>query len=160
MEHSDGGKSFYFRKVRKQLPTLGNMSLAPAVEFRWLAAQLTDTETKLFITNFAACNPQLIIQALATLFINQSKEQNTADPMIPINDQCNKTISTIIQSRDSDDADIKLFKLDSMPRRLIGHCASFLDQNSYGNVSLCNRAVYLGCSTLSKLTEISVRYKL
>ena len=60
--------------------------------------------------------------------------------------------------RDSDDADVQTVKLDSMPRRLIGHCASFLDQKTYGILSLCNRAVYLGCNTPSKLTQVNVTY--
>ena len=131
------------------------MAIAPAVEFRRLAAQLTETETKTFITDFAASNPQLIIQALGALFINNAKHQNTTDA---INVQCNKAVSNIIQSRDSDDADVDAVKLDSMPRAVIGHYASFLDQESYRNVSLCNRTVYLGCNTPSNLAELSVRY--
>ena len=130
------------------------MSLVPAVEFRWLAAQLTDVETKTFITEFTASNPQLIMQTLGTLFINESEQQT------PTIVKCNQTISTIIQSRDSDGVDVDAVKLDSMPRRLVGHCASFLDQKFYSNLSLCNRALYLGCNTPSKLTEVSVGYKL
>ena len=133
------------------------MSLAPAIEFRWLAAQLTDTEKNTFVTNLTASNPHLIMRALAALFINKSKHQK---PTETINVQCNQTISNIIQSRDSDDVDVEAVKLDSMPRRLIGHCASFLDQKSYSNISLCNRTVYLGCNTPSKLKEVCVGYKL
>ena len=133
------------------------MCLAPAIEFRWLAAQLTDTETKTFITEFTASNPQFVTHALAALFLNKSKHQKPTDT---INAQCNRTISNIIQSRDSDDVDFEAVKLDSMPRRLIGHCASFLDQKSYSNISLCNRTVYLGCNTPSKLKEVCVGYKL
>ena len=131
------------------------MSFAPAIEFRSLAAQLTETETKIFITDFTASNPQLMTQALGALLINNAKHQNPTDT---INVQCNKTISTIIQSRDSDDDDFQAVQLDSMPRRIIGHCACFLDQKSYGILSICNRAVYLGCNTPSKLTEVSFEY--
>ena len=131
------------------------MSLAPAIEFRWLAAQLTETETKIFITDFTASNPELMTQALGALLINHAKHQTTTDAL---NVQCNKTISTIIQSRDSNDADVQAVKLDSMPRRLIAHCASFLDQKTYGILSICSRAVYLGCNTPSKLTQVNVTY--
>ena len=131
------------------------MALAPAIEFRWLVAQLRKTETKIFITDFIASNPELMTQALGALFINNAKHQTTTDAL---NVQCNKTISTIIQSRDSNDADVEVVKFESLPRRLIGHCASFLDQKSYGTVCRCNRAVYLGCNTPSMLTEVSVEY--
>ena len=131
------------------------MALATAIAFRSLAAQMRKTETKIFITDFTASNPELMTQALGALFINNTKHQNITDAL---NVQCNKTISTIIQSRDSNDADVEAAKFESLPRRLIGHCASFLDQKSYGTVSRCNRAVYLGCNTPSKLAELSVGY--
>ena len=116
---------------------------------------MTKTETKIFITDFTASNPELMMQAFGALLINHAKHQTTTDAL---NVQCNKTISSIIQSRDSIDDDVEAAKFESLPRQLIGHCASFLDQKSYGTVSRCNRAVYLGCHTPSMLTEVSVRY--
>lgn len=131
------------------------MTVASVIEFGHLASQLTDVETRSFINNLAMSNPQLIIQSLSTYFIHQSTSTNTEDPR---NANCIECISNIIQSRDSDAVEDTM-KLDSLPRRLIGACGSFLDQQSYSSLSNAKRSTYLGCSTPKMLTELCVEYE-
>lgn len=134
------------------------MTLPRAVECQHLASQLTETETKSFINNVAESNPKIIIHILSTHFIHQSSHQSSG---YHFNSHCNEHISSIIQSRDPDDADISNLvdlKLHKLPRRLIGNCGSFLDQRFYRKLSLCNRSIYLGCNTPIMLNEVKVRY--
>ena len=130
------------------------MALAQAIKFRNLAAQLSPAETRSFVTELALSNPELIIQSLSSRFIHQSRrsEESVA------NTECNNILSTIIQSRDSDDSELCDNKLDTLPRRVIGICASFLDQASYAALSSTNRSTYLGCNTPILLQELTVKY--
>ena len=131
------------------------MLLVQAITFRDLVAQLSRTETQSFITNLALCDPQLIIQSLTSRFISQS---TTSDDNIE-NAKCNDIISTIIQSRDSDDNESCDDKLDTLPRRIIGICSSFLDQTSHAALSVANRSTYLGSNSPILLQELVVQYK-
>ena len=139
------------------------MKLVQAVEFRELVSQLITTETQDFITELALCDPQLVIDSdpqfvinsLSSLFIQQAA--NTDDGCK--NALCNKMICTIIQSRDTVNFDVNDERFDTLPRRIIGLCASYLDQSSYVALSATNRSTYLGCSTPITLREIKVNYK-
>ena len=132
------------------------MSLAPAIEFNDLVAQLTTDETKRFINEFTVSHPQIVFQLLSTRFINQSR----SDIGDLLNVLCNESLSNIIRSRDTDsntpDVSHDVTTFDTLPRRLIGYCGSFLDQKSYGRLSLCNRSSYLGTNTPIMLRELTV----
>ena len=130
------------------------MSLIPAIQFNDLAAQLTVEETKQFIGDLAVSHPQLIIQLLSTRFIRQSTVRNNE----ALNAHCNGLISAIIQSRVGDRGKSGVNAFHELPRMLIGHCGSFLDQRSYKALSLCNRATYLGTNSPIMLKELDVRY--
>ena len=132
-----------------------SISLVQAIKVRDLVAQLSSTETQSFVTNLALCDPQLIIRSLTSRFICQSK---SSDDNIE-NTKCNQILSTIIQSRDSDDSKSCDEKLDTLPRRIIGICSSFLDQKSHAALSVVNRSTYLGSNTPILLQELTVQYK-
>ena len=127
------------------------MNLVPVVEFKTLAAQLTDMETKSFLSHLVASDPQLIVRSLSSLFIHQLATSNNESP----NAQYNRTISNIIQSRDNQQAIESDAKLDKLPMRLIGVCASFLDQKSFTDLAKCNSSLYLGCNKPNALREIN-----
>ena len=131
------------------------MSLVQAIKFRALVAQLSDTDTQSFVTNLALCDPQLIIRSLTSRFICQSRSSDDDTE----NKKCNDILSTIIQSRDSDDNKSCDDKLDTLPRRVIGICSSFLDQTSYAALSVANRSTYLGSNSPILLQELTVQYK-
>ena len=130
------------------------MALVEAIEFRNFAAQLTVKETQLFISKLALSNPQLIIESLYTRFVQQPSNQVDSVPCA----HCNEVISSIIQSRDSENTDEDNVSLDTLPRCLIGFCASYLEQGSYVALSVCNRSTFLGCHAPIMLQELSVYY--
>ena len=133
------------------------MPLVKAVEFRSLAAQLTDAETISFVEDVATSHPEMIIDALSSYFsVISSNHEN-----VRLNDQFTKSIATIIQSRDSqsESDENTPITFDALPRRLIGVCSSFLDQKSYRQLSSVNRAVFLGCNTPIMLHEVNVSFE-
>eukprot|EP01084_Bolivina_argentea_P286151 490837_1 len=110
------------------------MSLSKAVKFQFLAAQLTENETRLFINSVLQNHSQYIKMALFHRI----------------------TILNIIQTRKKKPKPIKKqnIKLDSIPKSLIGVIASFLNQKNYINFSKCNRYIYLGCYTPNLMQEL------
>ena len=130
------------------------MSLVTAIEFNNLAAQLTVEETKRFINNLTISYPQLINNLLSSRFISQSR----ADTEDSLNLHCNDSITAIIRSRNTDCSTSNVATFDALPRLLIGHCGSFLDQKSYRALSQCNRSTYLGTNSPIMLRELTVRY--
>ena len=131
------------------------MALVQAIKFRNLAAQLSTAETLSFVTELALSDPEVIVRSLSSRFIHQS----TRSDELVANTKCNSILSTIIQSRHSDDSESYDNKLDTLPRRIIGICASFLDQTSHAALSSTNRSTYLGCNTPILLQELTVKYK-
>ena len=131
------------------------MTLVQAVEFRELIKQLTAKETQSFINELASCHPELIVSSLSSYFVYQSTNKGDHRE----NAQCNKIVSTIIQSRDSDNNAVDDERFDTLPRRIIGLCASYLDQSSYVALSATNRSTYLGCNTPCTLQEVNLRYR-
>ena len=132
------------------------MSLSKAINFSSLAAQLTPLETISFIKDVANSNHQIIIDALSSYFLHAPPN----DERVNVSYQYIKSISSIIQSRDSqnDHEEKSLVTFDSLPRRLVGVCGSFLEQGSFRSLSKVNRAVYLGCNTPIVLTELHKHY--
>eukprot|EP01084_Bolivina_argentea_P286152 490838_1 len=128
------------------------MSLSKAVKFQFLAAQLTENETSLFINKLFQNHPKHINMALFNHMLNVL---TTAE-----SDNINELISNIIQSRKKKPKPIKKqnIKLDSIPKSLIGVIASFLNQKNYINFSKCNRYIYLGCNT-PNLIQVLILYK-
>ena len=131
------------------------MPLAQAIQFKFLAAQLTSSETISFIQNVVDSDPKMIIDALSLYFMHRLPiNENTVQ-----HDRCIETISTIIQSRDSQPEEQDCNKIDDLPTGIIGLCGSFLDQDSYGQLSNVNRAIYLGCNSPNTLRELEVEYQ-
>ena len=132
------------------------MSLVRAIDFSHLAAQLTIEETSRITKDVLESNPQFIIELLSTWFIKQSGSERSNR----LSSQCIERISAIIRSRQSDGTEVTEpdTALDTLPRHIIGHCSSFLDQNSYKELSLCNRSIYLGANSPIMLQELNIDY--
>lgn len=88
-----------------------NVALVQILEFRELAAQLTEKETKSFFTKLFKSDPELIMHALASYFIYESTNRNDSAK----NAQCNKIISAIIRSREIDTNKEESKRFDSLP---------------------------------------------
>ena len=106
------------------------------------------------MNGLSSCHPQLIVDSLSLYFVHQSTNKGDHSH----NSDCNQMISTIIQSRDSDKNAVNDERFDTLPRFIIGFCASYLDQLSYAKLSTANRATYLGCNTPSTLQEVTLRH--
>ena len=130
------------------------MALTQAVEFRNLAAQLTNKEVQVFASKLAQSDPQFIIQSLFSSFIQKSTNKNKDLQ----NERCNDIISTIIQSREDKCVQQNDRKFDTLPRRLIGRCASYLDYTFHAALSVCNRSIFLGCTTPIMFEELDLTY--
>ena len=131
------------------------MSVLKAIEFSFVAAQLTPAETLSFVQTVAKSDPQLIIDSLSSYFVHLPQTPDNTE----LNNQYIKSVSTIIQSRESQSEEKTPYAFDSLPRRLIGACSSFLCQRSYTSLSRTNRAVFLGCNTPIMLTELRLYYQ-
>ena len=130
------------------------MALVQVFEFQELASQLTEQETHSFFAKLFKFDPGLIIHALSSHFINRLKDANDSAQ----NAQCNKIISTIIRSRETDTHHEEENKrLDRLAKRIIGLCASYLDQMSYAALTAANRSCYLGCNGPNMLSEVNYR---
>ena len=148
------------------------MSLVNSVKFSYLADQLTDEETKTFLTDLVSSEPKTMIKAL---FVYFNQESSIEDHAI-FNNECSEKISAMINARDettepllrnnnndvdeiesknnAEDQIPKCKSLDELPQNVIGFIASFLYQRSYAKLSQCNRSTYLGCNTPKTLTDI------
>ena len=126
------------------------MPLSKAIQFYSLAAQLTASEKISLVKEVTNSNPEIIINALSSHF----RHAPPNDERVPFNDQYIKSMSTMIQSRESQTEEQSVITFDSLPRRLIGVFASFLEEWSFRSLSKVNRAVYLGCNMPIVLTEL------
>ena len=131
------------------------MSVVAGVRFRHLISQLTEQETKSFILQL---DPNLITKALFYYVIHQS---TTAAPDGKQTDDVTLMVSDVIQSRkplttEKDIEDTKCKSLDTLPQRVIGKVASYLQEGSYKVLSYTNRAIYIGCNTPNLLQDLTV----
>ena len=120
------------------------MSANEAIRFRYLTNQLSKQEKQSLIFQLLNKPHDIITKALFQFFINnQTEAQNV-----------NSLISKIIRKREKVQVDPPQFKLDMIPKALIGHIASFTNQSDYANLSNTNRSVYLGCNTPNMLQTL------
>lgn len=130
------------------------MAVTAGITFRHLINQLDESQRKQFIVNLATSNPDLVITALFNHFTRRSTK-STDDSM-----RTNQTLSAIIESQenasDSTTETGSCTNLDTLPQSLIGHTASYLPEESYKNLSITNRTVYLGCNVPNTLREIDL----
>ena len=96
----------------------------------------------------------MIIHALSLYFVHGPPNNEYSE----FNQKCIETISTIIQSRESQSQERSTTTFEALPTHLIGACSSFLDQESYAKLSRLIRAVYLGCSSPNTLRSLFVYY--
>ena len=101
---------------KPELATFCLMALAQAIKFRNLVAELSHAETRSSFTELALSDPELIIRSLSFRFIHQSTRSNEC----VANAKCNDILSTIIQSRDSEDNESSDDRLETV------HCQDAL----------------------------------
>ena len=124
------------------------MALTQYIKFRNLATQLSAAETTSFLNQLFASSPRFILDILFSHSLHQS--QTSGNDTV----RFNAMISKIIKSRDEPAEDTPAIALDTLPQRLIGVAASYLDQISYTRLSCCSRLVYLGCNSPIQSTEL------
>eukprot|EP01083_Nonionella_stella_P000226 704_1 len=125
------------------------MSLAKAIEFRQLIAQLTPKEK----AQFASEHIDFIITTLFHQFAQQKhlKQVNELESF-------NQSLSQFLESRKQKPKAISPInvKLDELPTVVIGSIASFLSQVHYNRFKRSNRSLYCGCSSHNTLQQLSL----
>eukprot|EP01083_Nonionella_stella_P113137 333394_1 len=126
------------------------MSLTTAVRFRYLITQLTNEERTQFIHGLLDTHEDII---MTSLFQHLSKP-NQIDEV----NNLNESLADIIQSRKDKPNSLSTQnrKLHQLPRSIIGHTASFLNQCEYTHFSIANRCIYLGCTLPSIHLQINL----
>eukprot|EP01083_Nonionella_stella_P125712 380237_1 len=116
--------------------------LSKALKFRGLCAELTPTETTLFINTVIDTNGAVIFNALFHLILSSCTYKDIDA------DRLNDIVSNIIQSRkEKANPDAVVTKnINGLPPALIGHTASYLPQSDYIHLSTCTRSLFIGCN--------------
>eukprot|EP01083_Nonionella_stella_P172219 590319_1 len=134
------------------------MTLCKAVQFRFLDAQLTQTERNKFLSELQDLNTNIISSALFH-YIRHLSPNNISNA-----DDMNNLMSKIILSRSKEQkqnvtalVDSAKIKFDRIPNLLIGEISSFLEQSDYINLSKTNRFIYMGCNAPNKLQVLDLR---
>eukprot|EP01083_Nonionella_stella_P092155 257881_1 len=126
------------------------MSLTKAIQFRHLITQLTNVERTGFLSKLLDSHVDMIISSLFRHFVkaNQIDELNAF----------NASLFDIIQSRKEKPKAISTrnVRLYQLPRAIIGHTASFLQQKDYIHFSMSNRFIYLGCNSPNLLQKLNL----
>eukprot|EP01083_Nonionella_stella_P175618 612093_1 len=133
------------------------MALCKAVQFRLLAAQLTNPEQTQFLSELQDLNTNIITSALFH-YIMHTSPNNQSDAK-----KMNDIMSNIILSRKKEQKlnvavleDSPIIKLDCIPRRLVGEISSFLSQSDYINLSKTNRFIFTGCNSPNQLQTLQL----
>ena len=129
--------------------------LAKAIQFRSLLDQLSKSEfLRLMGTIFDEHRTGLFGSALFNHFVQSANHHNVHDL-----DYLNSTISTIIRSRKSKPKKIATdnANLDKMPKAIIGHIASWLQQSDYSHFEQANRSIFIGCNAPNMLKALDLR---
>eukprot|EP01083_Nonionella_stella_P285395 971394_1 len=128
------------------------MSLTKAIKFQHLISQLTHEECVGFLSKLVDSHMNIIVRSLFHHFVKANQNQ------INQLNSFNESLSNIIQSRKEKPKTIspRNMKLSQLPRAIIGHTASFLDQWDYLDFSMSNRCIYLGCNSPNLLYELNV----
>ena len=127
------------------------MSTKEAIRFKYLHNQLSTSEKQQFMLQLIDQQNDIATRALFKYFIwNHNEAENV-----------NNMISTIIRKREKIPNEEQQFKLDMIPKPLIGHIASFSYQSDYANLcrSRTNRNIYLGCNTPNMLQHLELYQK-
>ena len=125
---------------------LKSMTTKKAVRFNNLLNQLSESEKQIFISQLLVLNKSnsIIAKALTQCFIYLPNQAPNV----------NNIISTIIRNREKIPIETQQYKLDMIPKALIGHISSFAVQRDFSNLSIINRSVYLGCNEPNMLHKL------
>ena len=124
------------------------MSVSQAIRFRHLINQLSIQEKQTLILQLLNKPNDIITKSLFYCCIHSDNHNDATN----VNDM----ISKIIRKRDKVPIDPPQFKLDMIPKALIGHIASFSNQSDYANLSIANRSVFLGCNSPNMLQKLQL----
>ena len=132
------------------------MAVTNVIKFRQLVSQLTGPEIQKLFLHLLDSKPNELIHVISLGFMRNSRRHLRNQFF---NQYCNSQVACIIRSRDPGGIDgsyTEPCRLDGLPRRLIGHIASYLEQSAYLDMSVCNRLIHLGCNTPITLTSLDV----
>ena len=131
--------------------------LVHAIRFRLLVSQLTKSEFKIFMSRLVDLEQSDWITSVMFNRFAHSPASNNDDDQIGV-EEINTMVSAIIQSREpqSDSAPAVAPNLDTMPRAIIGHIASFADETNYFLLQLVNRSLYIGCNAPNMLQSMTM----
>eukprot|EP01083_Nonionella_stella_P125360 379103_1 len=137
------------------------MSVKEAVQFRFLASQLTSQEINRFLFNLSDKQPSLLMSALCHHFMSDSTMVRTI----------NGTISDIITTRKPklpnaildivhtaelpSDPTPNPVHFNDIPIPVVSIISSFMNQREYSKFSRTNRFTFLGCHSPNTLRRIS-----
>ena len=133
-------------------------NLASSIKFRSLLSQLSKDE---YLTFMSKIFDQNQIEWIGTSLFNYFMKSDTASNqnrlgVVGVND----ILSSIIQSRqpNTDSTSPSKPNLDTLPRAIIGHAASFLDQKAYHRMEQTTRAVFIGCNAPNMLKQLDTSH--
>ena len=129
------------------------MSLTGAIHFRDLACQLTDKQLSTFIVRTMKNKQSMIISAL---FHHFSLGKNRADC-----DEFNTKLCKYIVSMKKREKKKEVIHspILAVPRPVVGHISSYLNQLSNFNLWKTCRFAYLSCNTPNKLFELDLSFR-
>eukprot|EP01083_Nonionella_stella_P308902 1091877_1 len=131
------------------------MSAKDAVQFRFLASQLTSEEISRFLLNLSDKQPMLLISALCHHFMSDSTMTRT------INDSISEIITTRLRKLNAIQTELRSdhtpnpSHFNDIPIPVISIISSFMDQREYSRFSQTNRFTFLGCHSPNTLRRIS-----
>ena len=132
------------------------MSVKEAVRFKYLVHQLSKNEMQNLMIKLLNEQSNIISASLFQYFVNHqniaANVNNIISDTIRQRDE-NKKISPTHQNQPIIES---IHKLDQIPKPLIGHISSFLDQWDYFDLSITNSSIYLGCNTPNMLQELKL----
>ena len=132
-------------------------TLAKVIKIRSLLRDFSQQELAKFVKKLT--HPNLTVLGFSLLhnckYFVSGQTSNT------INDdlgRINKTAASIILARKEERAQSNVTKiaLGRLPKAIIGHMASYLEQQAYFNFGTTNRAVYLGCNDPNQLQSLDL----
>lgn len=134
--------------------------MEPLITLRFLGSELNDAETHQLMNKILKiCGKDEILSMLFNYYLAQyQKNGKHDDELSDINDSISSILNTREAANEPNDPSAKVevipIAINSMPAALIGECASYLKFRDYENFAQCDRKVYIGCYSPSRLVEI------
>ena len=132
--------------LNTNIPLKMRRTLVEAIRFRWLLARLSKSEYFLFLEQMFDISQGEWIGSLSFKRLDQEQQR-----------QANEALHSIIESRESEETEATL-RMDTLPRTLLGHSASFLNQQAYYRMARASRVVFLSLNSPNKLIKVNLSH--